>query len=749
MNHAPAPAFVLLAALFLAPACAPRTTPAIDARPASEPGLARQVEVIRTEYGVPHIYADTLRALGYALGYLQVEDYGARVPLGLLGARGELARYEGRRALDSDFASRPAYLRAVATYRGLAQDTRDVYEGFAAGVNRYIERHPDEFPAWMGPAFTGYDVAALYVYQPSPRLVREWTQRLREADRAPLLDLADPAGLPTPHPARAPAPDEDGHIEEGSSAWALAPGRTTSNAAILLRNPHLDWTAGYWEAHAVVPGRLDFYGDFRIGGPLGIIGGFNRHLGFATTNNQVNSAEVYALDVDPQRPDHYRFDGASVPIRRERLTRPFRNGDGSSLETRERLSTHLGPVLHRDHGRIYVLRAAEDGEFRGGEQFLRLIQATSLEQWMEAMRLRAHPRSNFIYADAEGNIFYIWNAAMPVRPHPSGGGTLAVPAARTEEVWTEIYDLDALPQLLNPPGGYVRNENDGPWFTNLRQPLDPAAYPADIEGNAFALRSQHSTLLLDSAGRISLEDVVRLKHTYRMLLADRLKDDLIAAARAAPDGVTLTGGARTDDADTAAGLALLERWDNTAAPESRGAVLFAEWWRLYSQALGAGDDASRPFAVAWTEDAPLDTPRGLADPALAARLFPVAMRETAGRFGSWDVAWGDVHRVRRGDVDEPVGGCSGALGCFRVLNFQDDTDGRRIVSGGDGWVLAVEFTDPPRAYSVLGYGQSAREDSPHYADQAMLFARGEMKPVAYTQEDVKRRALRRYRPGLE
>jgi acyl-homoserine-lactone acylase len=337
-----------------------------------------------------------------------------------------------------------------------------------------------------------------------------------------------------------------------------------------------------------------------------------------------------------------------------------------------------------------------------------------------------------------------------VRPHPSGGGTLAVPAARTEEVWTEIYDLDALPQLLNPPGGYVRNENGGPWVTNLRQPLDPAAYPADIEGNAFALRSQHSTLLLDSAGRISLEDVVRLKHTYRMLLADRVKDDLIAAARAAPDGVTLTGGARADHADTAAGLALLERWDNTAAPESRGAVLFAEWWRLYSQALdGAGDDESRPFAVAWTEEAPLDTPRGLADPALAARLFPVAMRETAGRFGSWDVAWGDVHRVRRGNVDEPVGGCSGALGCFRVLNFQDDADGRRIVSGGDGWVLAVELTDPPRAYSVLGYGQSAREDSPHYADQAMLFARGEMKPVAYTQEDVERRAVRRYRPGLE
>ena len=118
-------------------------------------------------------------------------------------------------------------------------------------------------------------------------------------------------------------------------------------------------------------------------------------------------------------------------------------------------------------------------------------------------------------------------------------------------------------------------------------------------------------------------------------------------------------------------------------------------------------------------------------------------------FGAWDVAWGDVHRVRRGGVDVPVGGCAGALGCYRVLNFRTDDDGRRRVVGGDGWVLAVEFTSPPRAYSVMAYGQSSREASPYHADQAAMFARGEMKAVAYTRADVERAADRRYRPGLE
>ena len=704
--------------------------------------LPRQVEVIRTAYGVPHIYADNLRALGYALGYLQVEDYGERVPLGLLRARGELAVHEGRDALDSDFASRPSFARAVDAYRYLNRDTRAVYEGFATGVNRYMAQHPEEFANWATSPFTGYDVAALYVYRPSAGQARRWTRLLSGASEAPLLDLDGSAVGES--------------IEEGSSAWALAPSRTVSGAAILLRNPHLSWEAGYWEAHVVVPGRLDFYGDFRIGAPLGIIGGFNPHLGFATTNNDVNNAQAYALEVDPARPDHYLLDGASIPVGRELLTLRFRNGDGYSLETRERLFTSLGPVIHRDHGRIYVLRAPEEGEYRAGEQFLRMIQATTLEEWTEAMRLRAHPRSNFTYADAEGNIFFLWNAAIPRFPHQYDDAR-AVPVTHRAQVWTALHELDDLPQLLNPVGGYVRNENDGPWLTNLRAPLDPADYPDYFEAHEFSLRSQHAQQLVGGDERLSLEDVVRRKHSYRMLLADRVKDDLVTVTRGALGAGALDAG-DSDPASVAAALTLLEHWDNTAAPESRGGVLFEEWWTRYTEALEADANPADQdvedvevefFAVPWSSEAPTETPRGLADPELAARVFPVAVAETVERFGASDVAWGDVHRVRHGGVDVPVGGCASRLGCYRVINFRDDEDGRRRAVGGDGWVLGVEFTSPPRAFSVLAYGQSSREASPNHADQAAMFARGEMKAVAFTRVDVERAAVLRYRPGLD
>jgi acyl-homoserine-lactone acylase len=106
-----------------------------------------------------------------------------------------------------------------------------------------------------------------------------------------------------------------------------------------------------------------------------------------------------------------------------------------------------------------------------------------------------------------------------------------------------------------------------------------------------------------------------------------------------------------------------------------------------------------------------------------------------------------VHRIRAGDLDLPVGGCASALGCFRVLGYVPDDDGKFKVSRGDGWVFAVEFSDPPRAYSVLAYGNSNREESPHFYDQARLFSENEMKRVAFTEADIQRDLVERYRPG--
>ena len=679
------------------------------------PALWEQVEILRTEHGVPHVRAENLRAAGYALGWLQCEDYGDVTPLRLWATRGHTARVNGRRSVDADFATLRERARAIETYHLLEPGTREFYEGFAAGVNRYLALHPGEVPAHVPADFSGYDVATLHIGDAPPaarvRRLLETTSGL-VSDTMPEVDFQDP--------------------EEGSNAWALAPSRTKSRKAILLRNPHLAWDAGYYEAHVTVPGQLDFYGDFRIGGPLGVVGGFNRHLGWATTNsNSGDRTEIYAIDRDPSRPDHYRLDGVSLPITVTTFTVEVLEGDRLVPETREFWSIPLGPVVHRDDTRIYVARTAGDGEYRAGEQFLRMMRATSQAQWLDVMRMRALVSSNYTYADRAGNILILWNAALPWLPHAPGAPN-AVPAASLREIWTQLIPFEDLPLTRNPRGGYVHNENDSPHFANMRQPVVLENKHANIEPPSLDLRSQHALELIDTNRRLSLEDVIRLKHSYRMLLADRVMADLLRAVAAA-----------SPTPEVAAAAAVLRRWDNTAAPTSRGAVLFEHWWQRYSQ----GRTAVQQFAQPWDATNPRRTPSGLADLDRAVTTFTEAASDVTTRFGAVDVPWGEVYRVRRGDVDVPVGGCPGARGCFRVLGFARQDDGKYAANTGDGWVLAVEFAEEPRAYSVLAYGQSNKVASPWHADQAAMFARGEMKPVRFLARDVDRHVVVRYRPG--
>jgi len=700
--------FLLLCGAPLVAAQTPATPPQLSAAT-----LMRQVEVRRTAHGVPHIRAENLIAAGYAEAYVQSEDYGARVAMSLLKERGELARWFGRDSINSDFASHYAYERAIVTYPLLEQATRDVYDGFAVGVNRYIELHPDEFPPGFAPHFTGYDVLAKDIEMPSPNQASKFLAR---SDSAKYAKVKMPASNP----------------DDGSNAWAFGPTRTKSKKAILLRNPHLVWTAGYYEAHVVVPNVLDFYGDLRIGGPFGVIGGFNRDLGWATTNNDPLLWQIYAVDADPKATDHYLLDGASLPLERDPITITYKDGAGYSTETRDRWRTSLGPVIERANGKIYIFRAADDGEYRAGEQFLHMMRAKSLAEWKDAMRMRARLNSSFTYADRTGNIFYLWNASIPELPHPSAGDTAATFVARTGDAWTRYVGLDSLPQVLNPKGGYVHNENDAPYYTNMRQPLDPAKYPPYFPAPRLGLRSQLAIDLIDNDRKMSLEDVVTLKHSYRMLLADRVRDDLVKAVRAtSPTG------------DVAKAIDMIAAWDKTVAPESRGGTLFEAWWRRY---LGRSP-ADSMYAVPWSASAPTTTPRGIRQTAAAVDAFKWAVDETTRRYGRFDPPWGEVHRVRRGKVDVPVGGCSSDMGCFRVLTYRDDADGKRVAVGSDGWILAVEFGDEPRAYSILAYGESPKEDSPYHADQAEMFAKGQLKPVAWSEKDIEAQTIKRYRPG--
>lgn len=692
--------------------------------------MAAQAVIRRDTFGIPHILADTEEAAALAFGYAQAEDHAAEIARRYVRARGEAARYFGESSLDSDVAM-ARFDNLAQARKGLDQlspEFRAVVTAYVAGVNRYIERHRSTLPDWI-PVLEPADVlansrAGAVNDLAGPGIPRQLQQKYGGSTTA--LELADPVDAWQDQP--------------GSNAFALAGSRTISGKPILLGNPHLAWSSLYWEAHVRVPGRIDFYGSTLAGIPV-LRAGFNDRLGFVTTNNAPDLDDVFALTLETPGGNEYRFDGRTVPLTRRDVQIRVRAADGTfRTETREFWDSHLGPIVYRTANKVFAIKSTRLEAHRYFEGFYTLSRARSLADWRRALRLNLVPTSNFTYADADGNILYVWNARTPVRRSGVDYG-LDVDAAGEKDVWHRLHDVDDLPRLLNPPGGYIQNANNPPRFVSLRDPIPIERYPADFERGPLALRPQLALDMIERQPKFGVQDVIALKYNTRLLLAERVRQPLIDAVRTS----------QSSSAEARAGADALEAWDGRTSAGSKGAVLFQRFWDLYSGKV------REPFATPWQPENPASTPVGLRDPAQAVSMLDAAVRAVRSEHGSELVAWGDANRFRFGPVDLPGDGAPGAYGSFRVLRFDavagqqprvaGNVDRNRQLTGfGDAWVLLVDFSGPTTGWSVLAYGQTTDLDSPHSRDQIRIFADRQLRRAWYTEAEIKSNLEREYRP---
>ena len=711
-----------------------------------------RAEVRRDTFGIPHVLAEDEEAAGFAFGYAMAEDHAAEIGRRYLQARGEAARHFGAAHADTDFAMRRLDNRGGAR-RALEDETgrrfRRWLNGFAAGINQYVAERRGALPAWMP------------VVEPSDPLAYGRMFGI-------LAALRPPSDLPEKYPSassyvvsgfsRSSPPyvvsgfsRTDGD-EPGSNAVALSGSKTTSGRPILLGNPHLSWSSLYWEAHVTIPGRLNFYGSTLVGIPV-LRAGFNDRLGYVQTNNDPDLEDIYMLPLAPGRTDAYVHGGRVRPIERRRVTIEVLQPDGMvTSETREYDETPLGPVIYQAPGRVFVVRSIHLEWWRQYEGFFELMQTESLEEFRGVLGRHLAVTSNYTYADVDGNILYAWNARLPRRPDGAADYTLDVPGETDRLFWRGVHRLRELPSLLNPPGGYIQNANNPPWWTTLRASIDPMKYPPYIERGALSLRAQAVLAAVDAAPPLSPDGLVTLKFSSRMRAADLLVPELVSAAGEHVGRVPSDPAGQDRSEALRAGIETLTEWDWEATAVSHGAILFDRFVSLYASSV------KEPFAVPWSAAEPMTTPRGLADPAAAVAALERAVEDTRQQHGSARVAWGDVHRFRMGDVDVPGDGAPGRLGVFRVLAFDGAADGARIAGRrsmeeplagfGDAWILLVHFTRPVTAWSVLAYGQTADLASPHSRDQVRLFAQHKLRPVWFTEAAIAGNVERRYRPGV-
>jgi acyl-homoserine-lactone acylase len=691
-------------------------------------------EIRRDTFGIPHIVAEHEEAAGFAFGYAMAEDHAIEIGRRYLQARGEAARHFGASDSDADFAMRRLDNRAAAR-RAFAEQTgrrfRRWLQGFAAGVNQYVAEHRETLPAWMP------------VVEPWDPLAYGRMFGILAALRAPsrLVEKYPAASSSNVVTTTGDATDERVTDEPGSNAVALGGTRTTSGRPILLGNPHLGWASLYWEAHVTIPGRVNFYGSTLVGIPV-LRAGFNDRLGYVQTNNGPDLEDIYALPLVPGRSDAFLHNGRAREIVRRRVAVEVKQPDGTlAVEQREYEDTRFGPVIYRAEDRVFVVRSVNLEWWRQYEGFFELMQAESLGDFRNILGRGLAVTSNYTYADADGNILYVWNARLPRRRDAAFDYSLDVPGDTDRLFWRGIHRLRDLPSLLNPPGGYVQSANNPPWWTSLRDPIDSNRFPSYIERGALSLRAQAVLEAVDEAPKLSPDDVRTLKFSTRMLAADRLLPGLFTAAEAV----------EAPSEALRAGIDTLVAWDRQAATASRGAVLFERYLSLYE------DAQPEPFAVPWDAAAATTTPRGLANPAAALAALERAVVDVRQQYGTERVTWGDVHRFRFGDIDLPGDGAPGRHGVFRVVSFETAADGARVAGNpgpdrplagfGDAWVLLVHFTRPVTAWSVLAYGQTTDLASPHSRDQIRLFANHELRPVWFSEAAIAANLERRYRPG--
>lgn len=668
------------------------------------------------EWGIPHIRAGDEASLFYAQGWTHARNHAELLVRNYGIARARAAEYWGEEHLESDRWFRLIRLpeRAAEAYENLPRDVRHWLDAFAEGAQAYLDEHPEALSEATRRALpvTGRDVLANALavgtrFSGADDLRRRW-----------LAQHGGAGGQTASLPPAAIAGERP-----GSNAWAVGPAHAAGDNAMLLANPHLPWAGNltWMEAHLKIPG-VNIYGASLVGMPMISIG-FNEHLGWTHTVNTQDIEDVYELKLEETESGlAYRWGGETPPLEHETVTLTIRTDDGPRREQLDLYESVHGPVIARAGDKALALRqAAEVGNRSLGEaypQWWDMARATGLEEFEQALQRNSIAGFNTIYADADGNIAYYYGGVTPVRPvEDRSFWDGIVPGDSPDTLWKVVHSFADMPRLVNPETGWVQNANDPPWHATWPRALDPADYPGHFAPVDLALRPQRSIELMSGNGPVSLEEMIELKHSTRMLMADRILPEL-------QDAVAEHG---TDRAKRAA--AVLEAWDRSADADSRGAVLFSAW----AQAMRGNGSI---FAEPWTLEDPLSTPDGLGDPASAAAALDGAAGRVEAAHGALDVTWGEVNRLRSGDLDLPGNGASGAFGVFRNVYYRPGDAGHGTAVGGDSFVAAVEFGETPRAFALTSYGNASQAGSPHNGDQLRLFAEKKLRPVHYTEEQI-------------
>jgi penicillin amidase/acyl-homoserine-lactone acylase len=656
-----------------------------------------QGTISRDRYGVPHIHGARNVDAAFALAYAHAEDDYATIESVVLATRGTLAERDGAKAAPTDYLIRMMRIweDLDARYESdFPADVRAVMQAYADGLTSYAARHPDKISPGAAP-FTGKDVAAGFAFK-TP-LFYGFDDKLRQ-----VLE-------PAPEKGSGKGPDK------GSNGVAVAPSRSTDGATRLLVNSHQPFTGPVAWYEAVVEGGEGWHvaGGFFPGSPF-MLHGHNRHLGWANTVNAPDLFDAYRLTLAPNDPNAYVLDGKPRAFERRmaklrvKLWGPF-----YWTAVREMIWSEHGMAFRAPSG-VYAIRYAGQREIRGALQYWQLNMSRNADEWKDALALQALPSNNYIYADETGKIGYVYNGLFPQRA-PGADWSGVLPGDRSDLIWRRYMPFENIPQIWNPRSGFVFNSNNTPF-----QATGPADAPSP---DAFAPEMGIQKNMTNRAWR-----TIETYGADAAISPDEFRaykyDDAYSPKSAQMGLVQQILAMSFDDPDLKAGQDLMRGWSGRAHRGDRAAAL-----AILSTAAGARAEE-----------------RGEKVPDLAT-AYRSSVFELKKDFGRIDPEWSQVMRVRRGKVDLAIDGGPDA---FRAIYGERQKDGIYTAIAGDTLIMFVEWDRVGNlsSQSIHQFGSATLDEtSPHYADQAPMFAAMQTKPVLFWKEQQAGQMKETYVPG--
>ena len=693
---------------------------------------AEKVTIIRDQWGIPHIYGQTDADAVFGLMYAQGEDDYQRIEMNYLEKLGRLAEINGEKDVYNDLLNRIILDQdeAKKDYARSPKWLQTLLQAYSDGLNYYLYTHPEDkslilhrYEPWWPLLWTDGSIGAIST---GGLTIDELAQfyggkNIQVSDASTVPDEQDPAG---------------------SNGFAIAPNLTTDRQSILYINPHVTF---YFrpEVHVISQQGLNAYGAVTWG-QFFVYQGFNDFCGWMHTSSEADVADVYLEKVrKDQDGRQYFYAGKWRPFQRKNIELAYKEGMSLKKKAFEIFYTHHGPVLAQRNGQWCSLKA-QNRIMDGLIQSWQRTKATSFAKYEKTMTLQGNPSNNTVYADADGNIAY-WHGNFMPRRNPIYDWSKPVDGTLKATEWQGMHKVKETVHSYNPVNGWLQNCNSTPFTVAGKNSPAKSAFPTYMAPDGENFRGINAVRLLTNQSGFDLDKIIatgydRFLPAFQVLIPALLK--------AYTTRQTIYSPALSEV------IAELSTWDFYAQANSISTTLAVEWgqkiWPAVMQSSASGDQVER--AQRYVQS---DRSDELLDALVATK------QELIKWYGTWKIAWGEINRFQRissnigptFDDDKPsipvamTSSLWGMLPSYTSRRFPNTT--KRYGVNGNSFVCAVQFGTRIKAKSLLAGGQNGHEDSPHFSDQGLMYSQGQFKDVNFYEEDVKRNAVKTYRPGKQ